>query len=80
MLLLISIALAAVGTLFYLFYSNYGRAILIESQNGFLFGFAEIALMDLAARSTPGLFECRNHGNCFAPAAFPSGGANDEQG
>jgi Major Facilitator Superfamily len=53
MLLLISIALAALGTLFYLFYSNYGRAIFIESQNGFLFGFAEIALMDLAARSTP---------------------------
>ena len=53
MLLFISIALAALGTLFYLFYSNYGRAIFIESQNGFLFGFAEIALMDLAARSTP---------------------------
>jgi MFS family permease len=53
MLLFISIALAALGTLFYLFYSNYSRATLIESQNGFFFGFAEIALMDLAARSTP---------------------------
>jgi MFS family permease len=53
MLLFISIALAALGTLFYLFYSNYGRAVLIESQNGFFFGFAEVALMDLAARSTP---------------------------
>src|SRR5215471_6373791 len=52
-LLLISIALTALGTLFYLFYSNYSRAIFIESQNGFFFGFAEIALMDLAARSTP---------------------------
>lgn len=53
MLLFISIALAALGTLFYLFYSNYGRAVLIESQNGLFFGFAEVALMDLAARSTP---------------------------
>jgi predicted MFS family arabinose efflux permease len=53
MLLFISIALAALGTLFYLFYSNYGRAVLIDSQNGFFFGFAEVALMDLAARSTP---------------------------
>ena len=53
MLLFISIALAALGTLFYLCYSNYGRAVLIESQNGFFFGFAEVALMDLAARSTP---------------------------
>src|SRR6516165_1551629 len=53
MLLIISIALAALGTLLYLFYANYERAIFIESQNGFLFGFAEIALMDLAARSTP---------------------------
>jgi MFS family permease len=53
MLLFISIALAALGTLFYLCYSNYARAVLIESQNGFFFGFAEVALMDLAARSTP---------------------------
>ena len=53
MLLFISIALATLGTLLYLFYSNYGRAVLIESQNGFFVGFAEVALMDLAARSTP---------------------------
>jgi MFS family permease len=53
MLLFISIALSALGTLFYLFYSNYRHAALIEAQNGFLFGFAEIALLDLAARSTP---------------------------
>jgi hypothetical protein len=26
---------------------------LVESQNGFFFGFAEVTLMDLAARSTP---------------------------
>jgi MFS family permease len=53
MLLFISIALATLGTLLYVFYSNYGRAVLIESQNGFFVGFAEVALMDLAARSTP---------------------------
>ncbi len=52
-LLFISIALSALGTLFYLFYSKYNRAVLIESQNGFFFGFAEVTLMDLAARSTP---------------------------
>jgi hypothetical protein len=27
--------------------------VLIESQNGFFFGLAEVALIDLAARSTP---------------------------
>jgi predicted MFS family arabinose efflux permease len=53
LLLLVSIALAALGTLFYIFYSKYNRAVWIESQNGFFFGFAEVALMDLAARSTP---------------------------
>jgi hypothetical protein len=52
-LLFLSIALAALGTLFYLFYSDWNRAVLIDSQSGFLGGFAEIALLDLAARSTP---------------------------
>jgi MFS family permease len=52
-MLVASIVLAAIGTLFYLFYSGYTRAILIESQNGFFFGLAEVALLDLAARSTP---------------------------
>ena len=52
-LLFAAIALAATGTLFYLFYSGYTRAVLIESQNGFFFGLAEVALIDLAARSTP---------------------------
>jgi Na+/melibiose symporter-like transporter len=52
-LLLISIALNALGTLLYLFYSDYAHAVLIESQNGFLFALAEITLIDLAARSTP---------------------------
>jgi MFS family permease len=52
-LLLIGIATAAAGTLFYLFYSSLTWAIFIESQNGLFFGFAEVALIDLAARATP---------------------------
>jgi MFS family permease len=52
-LLLIGIATAAAGTLFYLFYSSWTWAIFIESQNGLFFGFAEVALIDLAARATP---------------------------
>lgn len=52
-LLFAAIGLAAIGTLFYLLYSDYTRAVLIESQNGFFFGLAEVALIDLAARSTP---------------------------
>jgi predicted MFS family arabinose efflux permease len=52
-LLFISILAVALETLFYLFYSGGTRAVLIKSQNGFFFGFAEVALIDLAARSTP---------------------------
>ena len=52
-LILIGIATAAAGTLLYLFYSSWMRAIFIESQNGLFFGFAEVALIDLAARATP---------------------------
>jgi MFS family permease len=52
-LLFIGVVTAAAGTLFYLFYSTWARALLIESQNGFLFGLAELAILDLAARATP---------------------------
>jgi BT1 family len=52
-LLLIGIGTAAAGTLLYVFYSSWMRAIFIESQNGLFFGFAEVALIDLAARATP---------------------------
>jgi Na+/melibiose symporter-like transporter len=52
-LLLIAIATAAAGTLLYLFYSSWTGALFIESQNGFFFGLAEVALLDLAARATP---------------------------
>jgi MFS family permease len=52
-LLVIAIAACACGTLLYLFYSSWTRAMFIESQNGFFFGLAEIAILDLAARATP---------------------------
>jgi MFS family permease len=52
-LLLVAIAASACGTLFYLFYSSWIPAVLIECQNGFFFGLAEIAILDLAARATP---------------------------
>jgi MFS family permease len=52
-LLFIGVAVAAAGTLLYLFYSTWTRALFIESQNGFFFGFAELAILDLAARATP---------------------------
>ena len=52
-LLLIAVATSACGTLVYLFYSSWTRAMFIESQNGFFFGLAEVALIDLAARATP---------------------------
>ena len=52
-LLVIAIATAAAGTLVYLFYSSWTRAVLIECQNGFFFGLAEVTLLDLAARATP---------------------------
>jgi BT1 family len=52
-MLLIGVATAAAGTLLYLFYSTWTRAIFIESQNGFFFTIAELALLDLAARATP---------------------------
>lgn len=52
-MLLAGIATAAVGTLFYLFYSTWTQAVLIESEYGFFFALAEVALLDLAARATP---------------------------
>ena len=52
-ILFIGVALAAAGTLLYIFYSTWTRALFIESQNGFFFGLAEVAILDLAARATP---------------------------
>ena len=52
-MLLIGIGTGAAGTLLYLFYSTWTRAVFIESQNGFFFALAELAILDLAARATP---------------------------
>jgi MFS family permease len=52
-IILIGVVTVAAGTLLYLFYSTWTRAIFIESQNGFFFSLAELALLDLAARATP---------------------------
>jgi BT1 family len=52
-MLLIGVVTAAAGTLLYLFYSTLTSAIFVESQNGFFFTLAELALLDLAARATP---------------------------
>ncbi len=52
-LLCIGVVAAAAGTLLFLFYSTWTRALFIESQNGLFFGFAELAILDLAARATP---------------------------
>jgi hypothetical protein len=45
--------LATAANLGYLFYSSMGRAQAIEGLNGFGYTLAELALMDLAVRSTP---------------------------
>lgn len=52
-LLTCALAFGTVANLGYLFYSSVGRAELIESFNGFGYTLAEIAMMDLAVRSTP---------------------------
>jgi type IV secretory pathway VirB2 component (pilin) len=44
---------ATAANLGYLFYSSMGRAQAIEGLNGFGYTLAELALMDLAVRSTP---------------------------
>jgi hypothetical protein len=52
-MILVGVVTAASGTFFYLLYNGPGAAIAIESQNGFFFTMAEVALLDLAARATP---------------------------
>jgi MFS family permease len=52
-MLFIGVATAAAGTMLYLFYSSWTRAIFIDSQNGFFFSLCELAVLDLAARATP---------------------------
>jgi predicted MFS family arabinose efflux permease len=52
-LLVSCMLLATAANLGYLFYSSIGRAQAIEGLNGFGYTLAELALMDLAVRSTP---------------------------
>jgi hypothetical protein len=52
-LLVWCLAVATVANLGYLFYSSLTRAQAIDGLNGFGYTLAELALMDLAVRSTP---------------------------
>jgi predicted MFS family arabinose efflux permease len=52
-LLLSGLTLATLANLFYIFYSTYARARVIDGLNGFAYALAECTLMDLAIRSTP---------------------------
>jgi len=47
------LAFGTAANLGYLFYSSVGHAEVIESFNGFGYTLAEVAMMDLAVRSTP---------------------------
>lgn len=51
--LLIGVATSGLGTLLYLYYNSYQVAFPIDFQSGFFGAFAEVALIDLAARATP---------------------------
>ena len=53
MLLYLGIITSTLGTMAYLFYRSGTAAAIIESQNGLIATFAELSLMDLAARATP---------------------------
>ena len=52
-LLILCLAFGTAANLGYLFYTSVGNARVIESFNGFGYTLAEVALMDLAVRSTP---------------------------
>src|SRR5271165_4289729 len=52
-LLVGGLVLATVMNVGYLFYSSMGRAKVIDGLNGFAYTLAELALIDLAVRSTP---------------------------
>ncbi len=52
-LLAFGITANAAGTLLYMFYNSLAAAWIIDFQNGLIGGFAEVALIDLAARATP---------------------------
>jgi len=52
-LIFVGVTVAGLAAYAYLWYTNATRAMIIDSQNGFFFTLAEIALIDLAARATP---------------------------
>jgi MFS family permease len=52
-LLLLCIGFGTLANFGYLFYTSVGHARIIESFNGFGYTLAEVAMMDLAVRSTP---------------------------
>jgi predicted MFS family arabinose efflux permease len=52
-LMYIAIAVNAVLTLSFLFYTSPTHAMFIEAQNGFVGTLAELAMMDMAVRATP---------------------------
>jgi predicted MFS family arabinose efflux permease len=52
-LLYLGIIVSTLGTMCYLFYRSGTAAAIIESENGLIATFAELSLMDLAARATP---------------------------
>jgi len=52
-LLYLGIITSTIGTMCYLLYRSGTAAAIIESQNGLIATFAELSLMDLAARATP---------------------------
>jgi MFS family permease len=52
-MLIVAMIVAALATLPYLYYDSPVLARIIETQNGFFGSFAEVALLDLAARATP---------------------------
>jgi MFS family permease len=52
-LLYLSVAASALGSLGYLFYRSAMAASIVESENGLIAAFVTLALMDLAARATP---------------------------
>ena len=52
-LLYLSVAASALGSLGYLFYRSAMAASIVESENGLIAAFVTLAMMDLAARATP---------------------------
>jgi Na+/melibiose symporter-like transporter len=52
-LLLVGIVAASVATVGFLWYNDLPSALALQLVNGLCFGFAEVALIDLAARATP---------------------------